>query len=326
MKTTTTQETASTKYGALQGITHAKYHESGNLERCTLEKPNMIALPPYGVFIPQYEDQYTDEKRKKQLSKSLTFYEDGTIASMVLQDTVPIVTSIGSLPAEMINFHESGTIKRIFPVYGTISAFWTEADEHRASPELTLDLPTGTFEGKIINLSFYPDGAFKSVTLWPSDSLLIQTPVGRIRTRIGFCLYPDGTIKSVEPNSVLEVDTPIGTIPAYDPDALGMDGGSNSLVFALDGSIESLFTSTAQVIVAHGDGEESIHAPALRMGHFADVLVADPMKIDFSNGTVRFGERGRKTPSTEYRISECSFKITPLSTPVFEDTCDACEE
>lgn len=325
MKTATAPETATTKYGMLRGITRASYHENGNLERCTLEQPTKITLPG-GVFVPQYEDQYADDRRRKQLTKSLTFYEDGTIASIVLQDATSVTTGVGDVPAEMINFHENGTIKRIFPVYGTISAFWTEADEHRASPELTLDLPTGPFKGKIINLAFYPTGEFKSVTLWSADFLVLQTPAGSIRTRIGFCLYQDGNVKSVEPDSVLKVDTPIGEIPAFDPDALGMDGSNNSLVFARDGSIESLFTSTAQVRVTSKEGEEHVHSPALRLGHFADVVVADPMKISFSNGYVRFGERGRTAPSTEYKISECSFTIGPLSTSVSEDSCDACEE
>lgn len=324
MKTATAPETVTTKYGILQGMTRAKYHANGNLERCTLVQPNRITLPS-GVFVPQYEDQYADDRRRKQLTKSLTFYEDGTIASMVLQDATAVTTGVGRVRAEMINFHENGTIKRIFPVYGTISAFWTEADEHHASPELALELPTGTFNGKIINLAFYPTREFKSITLWQGDFVVLQTPVGAVRTRIGFCLYRDGSVKSVEPDSALKVDTPIGVIPAFDPDALGMDGGNNSLVFAQDGSIESLFTSRTQVAVTHGENERTVHAPTLRLGHFADVTVADPMKISFSNGCVRFGERGRTARYTEYRISECSFTVEPLGTPVSEDTCDACE-
>lgn len=325
MKTATAPDAIATDYGTLEGVTRAAFHENGRLARCTLSKPNTITLPS-GTFIPQYEEQYDDDRRRKQLTKSLTFYEDGTISSMILQDAAQVKTSIGHLPAEMVSFHENGAVKRVFPTYGTISAFWTETDERRASPELSLDLPIGSYNGKAINLTFYPTGQFKSITLWPGTFLTVPTPLGNQQTRIGFCLYEDGGTKSIEPNSVLEVPTPLGTIPAFDPNALGMDGGANSLVFARDGSVESLFTSTVQVSVATEEGKEVTHAPAVRLGHFADVMVADPMKISFSNGQVGFSTRGKAAPSTEYRMADCTFSIDPLDASVSEDSCDACQE
>lgn len=325
MKTATAPDAIATDYGTLEGVTHAAFHENGRLARCTLRQPNTITLP-CGTFVPQYEDQYDDERRRKQLTKSLTFYEDGTISSMVLQDVARVKTSIGHLPAEMVSFHENGAVKRIFPTYGTISAFWTEVDERRMSPDLSLDLPTGIYNGKAINLTFYPTGQFKSITLWPGTFLTVPTPLGDVQTRIGLCLYEDGSIKSIEPNSVVNVPTTLGTIPAFDPNALGMDGGTNSLVFGRDGSVESLFTSTIQVSVTSQEGTEIVHAPAVRLGHFADVMVADPMKISFSDGHVRFGARGKAAPSTEYRMADCTFSIDPLDASVSEDSCDACQE
>ncbi len=325
MKTATAPDAIATDYGTLEGVTRAAFHENGRLARCTLSRPNTITLPS-GTFIPQYEDQYDDERRRKQLTKSLTFYEDGTISSIILQDAAQVKTSIGHISAEMVSFHENGAVKRVFPTYGTISAFWTEADERHASPELSLDLPIGSYKGKAINVTFYPTGRFKSITLWSGNTLTVPTPLGDLQTRIGFCLYEDGSTKSVEPNSVLDVPTPLGTIPAFDPNALGMDGGSNSLVFARDGSIESLFTSTIQVSVTTAEGEKTVHAPAVRLGHFADVMVADPMKISFSNGQVSFGARGKAAPSAEYLMADCTFSIDPLDAPVSEDSCDACQE
>ena len=313
-------ETASTNYGVLKGITSAEYHENGILKRCTLKQKNIISIP-CGIFIPQYED---DGKRKKLL-KSMTFYENGNIASMVLQDPLSVNTRFGSLPAEMITFYESRTVKRIFPVFGSISAFWTEEDEYNISPELQINLPFDVFKGKVINITLYETGELKSITLWPKDTILIKTHASKIQTRIGFCLYPDGKIKSVESCGVLGVNTPIGIIFAFDPDALGIDGESNSLVFSEDGSVKSLITSVVQITVFCRDGKEIVHEPSFKKSYyFDDKLAVVPMKIRFFGGCVCFGKRKRETSDAEYKISECSFRIDDFVVEDCHNTCDEC--
>ena len=115
----------------------------------------------------------------------MTFYENGNIASMVLQDSLSVNTRLGSVPAEMITFYESGTVKRIFPVFGSISAFWTEEDEYNISPELQINLPFDVFKGKVINITLYETGELKSIILWPKDTILIKTHAGKFRRALG---------------------------------------------------------------------------------------------------------------------------------------------
>jgi len=120
----------------------------------------------------------------------MTFYENGNITSIVLQDSLSVNTRHGSLPAETIIFYESVTVKRISPVFGSISAFWTEEDEYNISPELQINLPFDVLKGKVINITLYETGELKSITLWPRDTILIKTHAGKIQTRIRFCLLP----------------------------------------------------------------------------------------------------------------------------------------
>ena len=89
-------ETASTNYGVLENIAFAEYHGNGMLKCCILKQKNTINVP-CGIFIPQYKD----DGKRKQLMKSMTFYENGNIASMVLQDSLSVTTKLGSFPAEM---------------------------------------------------------------------------------------------------------------------------------------------------------------------------------------------------------------------------------
>jgi hypothetical protein len=308
-----------TKYGIIKDIAFEEYYQCGDVKRCVVREKNQISLN-CGTFIPQFKD---DGKRKK-LNKSITFYENGNISGMILQDSASVTTVVGELPAEMVTFYESGAIKRLFPVFGSVNGFWTENDEYRISPQIQFDLPFGSFNGKVINIAFYETGEFKSVTLWPKDSFVVKTPVGEINSRIGFCLYPDGAIRSVEPRDTVSVETPVGFLPAYDPDALGIDGDSNSLVFANYGGVESLLTSKAQITVKY-QGKEYIHMPTFKKSnYFDDRLAVEPMKISFSNGFVRFGKRKSNNPDAEYKISECSFKIGTFDTQNCFNTCDDC--
>jgi hypothetical protein len=242
-----------------------------------------------------------------------------------LQDSLSVNTRLGSFPAEMITFYESGAVKRIFPVFGSISAFWTEEDEYNISPELQINLPFDVFKGKVINITLYETGELKSITLWPKDTILIKTHAYKIQTRIGFCLYPDGKMKSFEPCGALKVNTPIGKVLAFDPDALGIDGESNSLVFSENGSLISLITSVAQVTVFCRGGKEIVHKPSFKKSYYFDnKLAVVPMKIRFFGGYVYFGKRKSKNSDAEYKISECSFKIDNFVVEDCHNTCNEC--
>jgi antitoxin component YwqK of YwqJK toxin-antitoxin module len=315
-------EMANTKYGLFKDITFSDYYSNGNLMRCVLKQRNAVSVP-CGTFIPQY----VDDGKRKILTKSMTFHENGNLSSLVLQETTLVNTSLGRLPAEMITFYENGAVKRIFPSFGIVNAFWTEKDEHRVSPELEIKLPFGKFSGKVINLTLFETGELKSITLWPDDTISVHTPSGEIPTRIGFCLYPDGQIKSVEPAVLIHVSTPIGNVPAFDPDALGIDGDYNSLVFEKDGSVSSLLTHTAQITVIRGGEVPVVHAPTFGgSDYFDDKKAVVPMKIRFANGYVSFGNRKTKSTDARYKISECSFQIEYLDVKDCHNICNDCFE
>ena len=312
-------ETANTKYGLFKDITFSDYYSNGTLMRCILQQKNAVSVP-CGTFVPMYKD----DGKRKILTKSMTFHENGNLSCLVLQETTLVHTSLGRLPAEMITFYESGAVKRIFPSFGMVNAFWTEKDEHRVSPELEISVPFGKFNGKVIHLTLYETGELKSITLWPDDEIPVETPSGIMQARIGFCLYQDGKIKSVEPALPTDVDTPIGIVPAFDPDALGIDGENNSLVYAEDGNVASLLTGTAQITVICAGAEPIVHAPSFcGSSYFDNKRAVVPMRIRFEKGYVYFGSRKRKDTDVRYKISECTFQIEYLNR---EDCCNLCSD
>jgi hypothetical protein len=311
---------AYTKYGLIKDTVLADFYQNGSIKRCVVKQRNEIQLA-CGTLIPQYQE---DGKRKK-LVKSMTFYQDGSLESIILEDITMVETKLGSIPAEMISFYESGAVKRIFPSFGTITAFWTEKDEEEFSPELSLDLPFGAFHGKAINLMFYETGELRSMTLWPKDSMVIETPAGKIRTRIGFSLYRDGNIKSLEPQEPAPVNTKIGVIPAYDPDAMGIDGDKNSLNFAKDGSVDFMLTSGASVTVLRENKKIGEHEPySKKCEYFDNELALEPMKISFAGRVVGFGKRKDQKAEAEYPIAKCKFLIGAFSSDSFRNSCEEC--
>lgn len=309
-----------TQYGILKGIALSDYYANGMLMRCVLHEKNTISLP-CGDLVPQYEN----DGKRKNLVKSITFYPSGKIASVVLQQIEYVDTSLGKLPAEMITFYENGMIKRLFSTFGSISGFWTEKDERKISPEVKLALPDTFFDGKVINISFYDSGEFKSLTLWPKDTIILHTPAGVMRSRIGCCFYKNGRLKSAEPCSPLEVNTPAGVIPAYDPDALGIDGNCNSLNFYEDGSVKSLLTSLAKVVVTGVDGKLHIQEPTYRSSYYFDGRQAVvPMKISFSADLVLFGSRKDNARQAAYCLSDSKFKVEPVDVTSCRNICEEC--
>ena len=309
-----------TKYGVINDVTAFDYYDNGDIRRCIVCGKNLIKLT-CGTVVPQYID---DGKRKK-LIKSMTFYKAGNLDTVILQNITSVETSLGVIPAEMVTFYESGSVKRIFPSFGTITAFWTEEDEYEFAPEISVRLPFGKYQGKAINIMFTETGELKSMTLWPKDSLPIETAQGKIITRIGFSQYADGKIRSVEPRKPVLLNTPIGALRAFDPDALGIDGDNNSVVFARDGGIKSLLTSEISVTVMR-DGEAiSSFAPIIKSSnYFDDELALDPLKISFANGFVRFGRRNNAGPEGEYHISEHEFLIEAFNSEGYRNLCEEC--
>lgn len=284
----------------IRGITSFTTYESSELKDCRLEEYNLISTK-YGNLVPQYGDPGI---RKKQL-KALSFYKSGKIRSISLERQTEISTSIGTFPAELITFFENGSIESLFPLNGQISASWSEEEEGSLAQKYEFSFPFGSFSAKIIGLRFYQDGKVRSLILWPNERITIDTPAGKMSVRIGFKLFEDGNIESVEPAEPVTVKTPIGLINAYDQHALGMDADKNSLRFGRKGRLISLFTSDT-IIVIKSSGEREVICPKLRPDLMDNEYEEMPVKLLFDGDTVVIND-GVKT--ADYKIAECTFKI-----------------
>lgn len=309
----------------LKGITSFTTYDGGELKDCKLKEYNLIHTK-YGDLVPQYGNPGF---RKKQLA-ALSFYKNGKIKSISLEQQTEISTPIGILPAELVTFFEDGSINSLFPLNGQISGFWSEEEEGKLAQKLHFSFPFGDFCAKIIGLRFYPDGRVRSLILWPNERIIIDTPAGKMPVRIGFRLFEDGSIKSVEPAEPFLIETPIGSINAYDADALGIDADKNSVCFDEKGRLISLCTFDI-ITVRKKNGEKEIIFPTLRPGLTTEYEKV-PIKLVFDTDTVSIGDTkatdyndntkaadyndNTKTAdyssdarSANYKIAECTFLI-----------------
>lgn len=305
-----------TKYGIIEGISSINYYKDNSVKECKLNKANELKTP-YGIFIPQYEDA---EERRKHIV-SVSFHNNGNLKSISLQHQVEIDTPIGTLPAEFVTFYENGNINRLFPLNGKLTAYWTEQEELTLAKDIDFDIPAGKFSKKIISVHFYEDGSLKSITLWPKNTVTLQSPIGDVVARIGISFYPDGKIKSLEPDDTTAVKTSVGTISAYNSDAVGIHGDSNSLRFSNTGQVEALTTSTDKIELIDKDGSKKVYSPGLRRSVIDDEsMEIVPLSIEFYNGKVRFNNSAEH----EYNIDDYSFNIQPLPSFKAKSSCAAC--
>jgi len=275
-----------TRYGALSGISNSMTFPDGSLQSCILEVENRIQTP-VGELIPQYRMAELGERQKKYRS-SLDFFENGQIKSAALDRAMPLQTPLGIFEAELVTFYDNGAINRLFPLNGQVDGYWSEKMEGELAKVLDFDLPVGKFSAKIISLHFYRSGALKSLTLWPGQRITIATPCGPMRTRTGFSLYEDGSLRSVEPSSVVELATPVGRVKAYDAEMLGMNADQNSIQFSPTGTLKSVKTIHTGLRVISAAQVETIIEP-LETTSLIDIseMRTVPMQIDFGGSTVR---------------------------------------
>lgn len=143
----------------------------------------------------------------------------------------------GDFQAELITFYEDGNAKRIFPLYGQISAYWSIEEEAEYAPEYDFEIAGGTYRIKPECIFFYPSGKIRSITLWPSDELSIKTPAGLIKTKLGIELYENGSIRSIEPVYGTVISTPTGDIRPFRYRPVMMHAENATLKFTEDGKL-----------------------------------------------------------------------------------------
>lgn len=309
-----------TKYGILRGISSIEYYSGGSVKECTLNTINKLKSP-YGVLIPKYN--YGISRSKNTVSVS--FYENGNLKSIYLENQIKIKTSIGILPAEFITFYDNGDIKRLFPLNGKITAYWTEQDEYKMAEGIEFNLAIGKIKEKVISIYFYEGGNIKSITFWRKNSVIIRTPIGDAFARIGTAFYPDGKLKSFEPKKNMDVNTKIGVIRAFDTEALGIHGDSNSLVFSKEGEISSIVTSTDRIeVLNRKSGEKQVYRPLLKRSiideNSMDII---PLRIEFQGDKVKFSNGFQHKFQYECVLDECDFKIKHLKLE-YSSPCSSC--
>lgn len=277
--------TIETKYGPLTISGTVECYKSGAIKSCSAVRQALFRTSA-GECVPQYS---TDDVRKKTV-QALTFHKNGVVKSLPLENSTLVSTPVGMVPAELVTFHTNGTLHRVFPLNGKLSGYWTQEDETELAEPLTIATPAGALTAKCISLCFDEAGTLKSITLWPGESVALPTPVGTLEARIGVRFRPDGSVSSLEPAAPVRVPTPVGEIQAFDPDAVGVNGDSNSLAFTTQGTVCRVVTTLTRLVAADASGNTRMFAPELResiCGNGEHEVV--PMEVAFAEGiaTVR---------------------------------------
>ncbi|MEI6758535.1 MAG: hypothetical protein FDX18_10495 [Chlorobium sp.] len=307
--------TTTTLYGDLSGVEFRTLYSNGKMDGCLVTEPNILKTP-YGELIPQYEA----EDMGRRSVKPLYFHKDGSLKSIALQSQTMLETSVGIIPAELVTFHKNGNIKRVFPLDGKLSGFWSWQNELTLAGALTFSSPVGTLTAKVIGLQFYESGALKSITLWPGQSLKIQTPVGEVTVRKGLAFHESGAIRSFEPLKKIAVDTPLGVMTAYDNEPNGIHGDINSVQFSKEGSIEALSTVDHEVLVSLSDGKSILFQPGVKNNVCGDERkVSVPMKVRFEKQRVIFNDN----PQCSFDLEQCNFEVRAIQ-PATKEPAYSC--
>lgn len=237
----------------------------------------------YGILTPQHT---TDDLRKKEVLP-VTYHENGEPRSIPLEIQSLVTTPAGDIPAELITLHENGFVNRVFPLNGRLSGYWGEEDETMLAEPITVNTPVGPMTARFISVCFYDTGMLRSMTLWPGETLTVETSVGFLVSRIGVSFTKDGKLRSIEPAKPTLIDTPVGDIEAFDPDAIGVNGDDNSLVFGPDGRVERLRTTRNTLSVVSPDGQRTEYSPSHRDSYCSDTAIElEPMEITFGRTSI----------------------------------------
>jgi len=257
-----------------------------------------------GTLIPIYRVE--DHGRKKLTPVKVDPL--GRVKSLQLQDVTQVSTTVGEIPTEFITFYPSGNIRRVFPLNGKLSGYWSEDNEYNLAKIISIKTMVGTISVKPIYVHFYETGELKSITFWPKERVLINTRYGEIKIKTGISFYKSGRVKSFEPDSQLSIETPIGNLLAYDPDPIGINGEKNSLSFNEEGDVITISTISSEVIVVDNKGMENIFTPDVQPSRCDDeIFILMPLKIEFHGDEVIF-KYGFKTIGKSKKNSEFIIK------------------
>ena len=274
----------STPFGIIETLSRTEFFPDGSLHSCIASRACPLSTP-LGTLVPQFT---ASTLRKRQLP-AISFHPNGMIRNLPLEEAVMISTPLGEISAEQVTFYDSGAVKRVFPLNGTVNGYWTEEDEAALARPLALDTPMGPVEVAPVCVYFSPEGNLRSLTLWPGTVIDVPTPLGSIPARTGIAFYDSGALRSVEPARPVAVSTPVGELLAFDQDALGVCGDMNSLRFRENGALKGLATSVHAFDVELENGRRKNLTPPLRRHPCDDDrMEAGPMVLEFRPGLVIF--------------------------------------
>lgn len=278
--------------GVFAGVETYGCYPTGELEGIKLSEKNMLVTHA-GELVPAY----TETHRRKN-KYSVEFHKNGMVKAVALEDVQDIETPIGEFPAELVTFFETGELNRFFPLDGKIGGMWSEEEERKLAIPLTFDLPFTAFTAIIGGVAFYKDGDIRSITLFPGETISVTAlKYGVVPARIGFSMYESGKLESLEPAAPFKLDTPIGTLTAYDPNAVGVNADINSLTFDEEGKVTSLITVNNRVGAQGEDGRMHIFSPREVVNPLdGETMITEGLKITFDYGadTVTFKESERE--------------------------------
>jgi hypothetical protein len=241
--------------GTLKSVSNVQYYPSGQLKSATVEEKSILETPCGRL---ELNHGHTDLRKKQR--ESVSFYEDGSIESVYLELPQSVQTSIGALEAELLTFYPNGSLKRLFPLYGQTGGYWTEEDEYRLAKRVELHLLGQTFVVAPLCISFYSTGQVKSLTIWPQETLEVETPYGQVKSHFGFELTEKGRLKSVEPSFGTSLATRYGSLYPYDSENYRLHAEKNSLVFDENGKIRMVKTIKNKIVIQNGKRENVILA------------------------------------------------------------------
>lgn len=304
-----------TPFGVIEALPGVEYYSDGHVRFCIAARLSPLDTP-FGVLVPQFT---ANTLRKRQLP-TISFHPDGTIRTLPLESETIIPTPLGAMPAEQVTFYENGALKRVFPLNGALSGYWTQEDEAKLVRSLTLDTPLGVIRAALISVYFSPGGRLRSLTLWPGTTLDAPSPVGCVSTRIGVALYDSGVISSLEPAESVSVPTPLGPLLAHDPDAVGICGDRNSLRFRQNGAVLGLATTAHVFDVVLENGRVRRLSPPMRINPCdGELREPAPIVLEFGGGMVAFIVPGQsKLVVPVDRVTVSRF-VAPL--PTFAPLC-----
>ncbi len=259
-------------------------NKNGNIDT-VLVGEKLVLETSVGNLIPRYT--LDDEGRKKEAP--VKFYKTGELKSLPLEERSEIPTSAGKIKSELLIFYKNGVLWRTFPLNGQVSGFWTEEDEYKLAEDIEIPTSIGIIKVKPIYIQFYETGELESILFWPNEQVTINTSIGDVLIHKGICFHKNGNVKGFEPVEEISVKSPIGTIKVFDRDPLGMHAESHSLNYYEDGSIESVITSSNQIIAIKNGDEYNRFSPKIVSSYCKeDAFFLSPLKIVFEKESLSF--------------------------------------